>query len=140
MMGADVFVDTSALYAALDRSDAAHEAAARGWASLLDRVSVGEICATTHDGIVIEATALTQRRIGIDGVRVLHDRLLPVLEVHWVTAALHERAFAALLGADRRDISLVDWTSFELMRREAVDQAFAFDSDFTDQGFMLYTP
>jgi predicted nucleic acid-binding protein len=135
-----VFVDTSALYAALDRSDAAHAEAGRGWDALLDGISVGEVRATTHYGVVIETTALVQRRIGMDGVRVLHDRLLPVLEMHWVTSALHERALAAMLGADRRDISLVDWTSFELMRREAVDQAFAFDSDFTDQGFTLYTP
>lgn len=132
-----VFVDTSALYAALDRSDQAHETASAGWTLLLDGIDGGLLEGVTHNGIVIEATALLQRRIGIDAVRALHDRLLRVLEIVWIDEALHARAVAALLAADRRDISLVDWTSFELMRRERISRALAFDEDFTDQGFEL---
>ena len=53
----------------------------------------------------------------------------------WVDEALHDRAVAALLAADRREVSLVDWTSFELLRTHALDTAFAFDSHFWEQGF-----
>ena len=38
----------------------------------------------------------------------------------------------------RRDVSLVDWTSFELMRELGVVQAFAFDDDFASQGFSAF--
>ena len=34
-----------------------------------------------------------------------------------------------MLAAGVRDVSLVDWTSFELMRRLGVAEAFAFDDD-----------
>jgi predicted nucleic acid-binding protein len=50
---------------------------------------------------------------------------------------LHDRAISAMLAARRRDVSLVDWTSFELMRHHGIKSAFAFDSDFTDQGFSV---
>jgi predicted nucleic acid-binding protein len=30
---------------------------------------------------------------------------------------------------------LVDWVSFEVMRRERIESAFAFDADFDAQGF-----
>ena len=57
--------------------------------------------------------------------------------MEWVDEALHGRAITALLAAANRDISLVDWTSFELMRARGIDHALAFDSDFDDQGFQL---
>jgi len=37
----------------------------------------------------------------------------------------------------RRETSLGDWTSFEVMRRENIEVAFAFDPGFTRQGFRL---
>lgn len=51
---------------------------------------------------------------------------------------LHEAAVTALLAAAQRQLSLVDWVSFTVMRRRVIDEAFAFDDDdFTDQGFTL---
>jgi len=35
----------------------------------------------------------------------------------------------------RRDVSLVDYTTFEVMRREGIRQAFAFDPHFAEAGF-----
>ncbi|MBK5221921.1 MAG: PIN domain-containing protein [Acidimicrobiia bacterium] len=134
----DVFVDTSALYAALDADDEHHGEASEGWARLLDRIATGGLTAHTHSGVVVEVTALVQRRLGLDAARALHDRLLPVVEIRWLDQRLHERALAALLAAGRRDASLVDWTSFELMRELRIDQAFAFDDDFAGQGFVSW--
>jgi predicted nucleic acid-binding protein len=134
-----VFVDTSALYAVLDRDDDRHADGARGWNDLLDRMAAGTVDARTHGGVVIEVSALVQRRLGIDALRVLHHDVLPVLEVTWVDAELHRRAVSALLAAARREISLVDWTSFELMRDEGITLAFAFDDDFSQQGFTMWS-
>jgi len=39
------------------------------------------------------------------------------------------------MGAMRASVSLVDSVSFEVMRHEGIDQAFAFDADFEAQGF-----
>lgn len=58
--------------------------------------------------------------------------------VTWIDESLHTRAVTAMLAAGRRDVSLVDWTSFELMRQRGVDHAFAFDVDLDDQGFTRF--
>ena len=40
-----------------------------------------------------------------------------------------------MLAAGRRNVSLVDWTSFELMRAKGITNALAFDDDFDERGF-----
>ena len=46
-------------------------------------------------------------------------------------------ATSTLLGSVSRAVSLVDWTSFVVMREQGIDRAFAFDADFTHQGFSM---
>jgi predicted nucleic acid-binding protein len=89
----------------------------------------------THEYVLVETTALIQRRLGIGALRRFIDGLLPIVEVAWVDGHLHAEAREALLAAGRREVSLVDWTSFLVMRRHGVHQAFTFDADFAAQGF-----
>ena len=133
-----VFIDTSALYAVLDGDDIHHDRATRGWSSLLDGLERGEVDGVTHSSVIVEATALVQHRLGMAATRVLLDDLLPLLRTVWVDATRHERAASALLAADRRRVSLVDWTSFCEMRAQAIEVALAFDDDFVDQGFRMW--
>jgi predicted nucleic acid-binding protein len=128
-----VFVDTSALYAGLDADDDTHGAAVAIWTELVETRAP----LRTHHGVLVETTALVQRRLGMAAVRDLHHTLVPTLSVRWIDAALHRTAMTGLLAAGRRDLSLVDWTSFEMMREEGLTEAFAFDTDFTAQGFHL---
>lgn len=123
------------MYAIVDADDANHRAAAPRWELMLDGLRAGVHSAVTHHGVVLEATALMQRRLGLGAVRLLHDELLPAVEIEWIGPDLHARATAALLAANQRGVSLVDWTSFELMRSLGVRTAFAFDDDFEAQGF-----
>ena len=130
-----IFVDTSALYALLDADDDHHAAAARGWERLLDEMESGRHRGITHYGVVVETSALVQRRLGMQAVGELHDSVLEILVVEDVDTDLHKRAVAAMLAAGRRAVSLVDWTSFELMRARSITHALAFDDDFTERGF-----
>jgi predicted nucleic acid-binding protein len=132
-----VFVDTSALYAVLDADDRNHSAAAATFGRLLDATERGDAELVTHGSVVVEAAALVQHRLGLEATRALLDALVPLHRLIWVDADLHAEAVTALLAADRRHVSLVDWTSFVVMRRETIDVAFAFDEDFWQQG---YTP
>ena len=50
---------------------------------------------------------------------------------------MHHRAMARLRRADRREVSLVDCSSFILMEAEAIRDAFALDEDFAAAGFRL---
>lgn len=85
----------------------------------------------------METSALAQRRLGLDAVEALRGALVPVLTVVWVDRDLHDQALAATLAGGDRETSLVDRTSFELMRRRGITRAFAFDSHFADHGFEL---
>jgi uncharacterized protein len=127
-----VFVDTSALYALLDEDDANHERAVATWRALL----AGQELAT-HAYVVVETTALVQRRLGFDAAEQLHAAILPPVLLVPVDRALHDRAVTRWRSLAQRDLSLVDITSFELMTDRGLDTAFAFDDDFTTAGFML---
>lgn len=87
--------------------------------------------------MLVELVALAQRRLGIPAVRSLADDLLPMIVVAWVDERLHGAGMTALLAAGDRDVSIVDWVSFELMRQRGIRQAFAFDAHFREQGFTL---
>ena len=127
------FVDTSALYAYLDERDANHPGARDTFRSLLQ---AGDHL-TTHNYVVIETCSLVQRRLGALAVRALFDDVLPVIEVRSVDESIHRMATSTLLGSVSRAVSLVDWTSFVVMREQGIDRAFAFDADFTHQGFSM---
>jgi predicted nucleic acid-binding protein len=88
----------------------------------------------THNYVVLETVALLQRRLGISAVHRLQDLLAPI-EVAWVDEVTHRSAIAALLAASRRDVSLVDRVSFEVMRERGIGEAFAFDPEFAREGF-----
>jgi predicted nucleic acid-binding protein len=124
-----VFVDTSALLAILDEDDRFHREAAETFRALMAGTEL-----VTHNYVEVEVLSLARRRLGPGAVARLTDRLLPAMTTIWVDEPLHRAALAAHRGAGA-SVSLVDNVSFEVMRREVIDQAFAFDADFEAQGF-----
>ena len=68
-----ILVDTSAWYALLDEDDVNHGHAVDRWHTILD-----EHALLTHTYVVLETSALVQRRLGMAAVDQLHDGLLPV--------------------------------------------------------------
>ena len=126
-----VFVDTSALLPLLDAGDADHAAVSAAWADLRR----AEAVATTTNYVLLEALAVCQRRLGMVAARRLQQDLAPVLEVEWVTRQAHAEGSIAMLAANRREVSLVDCVSFEVMRRLGIRRAFTLDEHFREQGF-----
>ena len=131
-----VFVDTSALFALLDADDAGHGIALPAWNGGVDE------CAgfVTTNYIVVETTALVQRRLGIHAVRTLIDEMLPMVDTIWVTDADHSTGLSLLLMAARRHLSLVDCVSFTVMRRMGIREYLGLDPHFEEQGFTPYAP
>ena len=128
-----IFIDTSALYAVLDRDDAAHERARESWMGWLSHED--DTVLVTSNDVLIETFALVQANLGMEAVRALHDSVLPVLQVHWTGREDYEAAMQGMLVANRRRLSLVDCMSFQLMRRLGATRVFAFDRHFAEQGF-----
>jgi predicted nucleic acid-binding protein len=128
-----VFVDTSFFIALLDEDDEQSPAAAASWR----RASTAHLPVFTTNYVVLEACAVFQRRLGRAAVRRFVHELLAPVDLEWVTRDDHERALEALLVADRRQLSLVDCTSFEVMRRLEARECLAFDQHFAEQGFAV---
>ncbi len=126
-----ILLDTSALYAVLDRDDENHETAKTQWKTLLR----GDEALLVTNYVVLETVALVQHRLGLDALRTLCADVLPVLDVHWITETDHAHALNVLLAAGRRKLSLVDCSSFHVMRSRDLRIAFAFDPHFREQGF-----
>lgn len=128
-----VFIDTSALLAVLDAADQWHPQAAQAWRTLLE----SGVPLLTSNYVLLECSALAQRRLGLAALRSVDEALTPVLTLRWVDEGLHRIGMGAVLVAGRRGLSLVDCISFEIMRRERLHQAFAFDRHFREQGYDL---
>lgn len=126
-----IFIDTSALYAILDRDDDNHESARNVWVGLVDS---GTTLWTTNY-VMLESCALVQHRLGMEALRALHEDVAPLLKVEWIDANVHALAMSALLSARRRKLSLVDCVSFAVMRQNGSKVAFAYDQHFTSEGF-----
>jgi uncharacterized protein len=126
-----IFVDTSAIFSALSRTDENHQSARHQWVKLL----TGDEPLVTSNYVLVETTALLARRLGFQAVRVFEIEFAGALDVVWVDEPVHRRAVAALLTAGHRDLSLVDCVSFELMRQLALSTAFAYDAHFLRQGW-----
>ena len=127
----NVFVDTSALLAVLDRSDERHLSAKRAWEEMLG----GDTTLVCHNYVLVETSAVLARRIGMEAVGLFERDVVPVLRLVWVTREIHEASAGAHLAARRRTLSLVDCVSFEVMRRTGVRTAFAFDPHFEEFGY-----
>ena len=126
-----VFVDTSALYVLLDAGDADHRSVSEALVELRE----SEAVLTTTNYVIVETLAVCQRRLGMDAARMLQEELAPLFEVEWIGAEAHEEAGAAMMAANRRDLSLVDCVSFQVMRRLGIRRAFALDEHFRERGF-----
>jgi predicted nucleic acid-binding protein len=126
-----IYVDTSAFLAVLNAGDDFHSRAAAIWFDLLDQSA--ELI--TNSFVLVETHALVQNRLGLDAVRTLTGDIIPLLEVRWVDADLYQQAVNIALTANRRQLSLVDCSSFVVMRRDHIVKAFTFDNHFGEQGF-----
>lgn len=128
-----VFVDTSAFLALLDADDDWHQRAVDTWTRLTD----AEAELTTSNYVVLETNALVQRRLGMEALRVFTVEVLGGVTVFYIERALHDAAAAAQLLAGQRGLGLVDCTSFQLMSRLGIADAFAYDRHFSEHGLSV---
>ena len=126
-----VFLDTSALLAILNAGDRFHQPAKQVWEEVLST----ETTLITSNYILLETIALLQHRFGMEAVRLFENEISVIIDVAWVDEATHRQGMSALLAANRRQLTLVDCTSFEIIRQGGVDKVFTFDPHFHEQGF-----
>lgn len=128
---ARILVDTSAVYALLDRNDRCHDAAREALESLRKRRT--EPLLTNF--IVAECHALSLSRLGADIARKwLLGNIWPVERV-----SVEDETKARVIIGQYTDktFSYTDATSFAVMERLGVKTAFAFDPHFRQHGFLV---
>lgn len=126
-----VFVDTSAFYASFTPDDAHHVAAAE----VLRQLIKNKTELTTTNYIVLECASLIQRRKGYSYAERFVTEAHEDLQIIWVDEALHQRALSLWKRAARRELSLVDCSSFTAMRHAGIHKVLAFDAHFSEHGF-----
>ncbi|MBC7462256.1 MAG: type II toxin-antitoxin system VapC family toxin [Thermoleophilia bacterium] len=130
MSNAAAFIDTSAIIALYNDDDRVHAEAARWLRAWDDRPLV------THLAVVTEATALLDRRLGVEVTTRFTEQLLPTIAVFVGNEPLYDRAATAYRAQrGRRRPSLTDRLAFETMLELEIATAFAFDQHFLDAGF-----
>jgi predicted nucleic acid-binding protein len=126
-----IFVDTSFWVALRNRRDARH-----GDAELLLRAHASVQLVTTNHVRGETWTFLNRRaghRAAVDFLDAL-DRS-PRVRVVFVSEELEAQALGWLRRHDEREYSFVDATSYAVMRSLHVQDALAFDGDFSAAGF-----
>jgi predicted nucleic acid-binding protein len=118
-----LFVDTSAFYAAADRSDRSHERAKHVLGS-------GEALVTS-DHVLAESWLLIRHRLGRGAAIAFWDAVRAgAAAVEHVGPADLEVAWTIAAEFEDQDFSLVDMTSFAVMQRIGVLRAASLDDDY----------
>jgi uncharacterized protein len=118
-----LFVDTSAWYAAADSGD-------RSNARAREILASGEALVTS-DHVLVETWILVRHRLGRRAADQFWDGLRGgVAAVEVVALADLEAAWTIGESFRDQDFSLVDMTSFAVMRRLGLERVTTFDSDF----------
>lgn len=129
-----IFADTSFWAALGNATDARHKDARQLWTSKPPVV-------VTSNHVLGETWTLLNRRCGhraaASAAAIRHSS---AIRVEHITAELEEEAWQWLDHRDEREYSFVDATSFALMRKKRIFQAYAFDDDFSAAGFVELRP
>jgi predicted nucleic acid-binding protein len=128
-----IFIDTSAFFAILDSGDKFHKESKNTFLMLIGDKEIFH----SSNYVIIETIVLIQNRLGLDALRAFQDDVVPIINIHWVDEGIHNIAVSSLLIAHRKNISFIDYTSFELMRFLGLKKVFTFDKHFEEQNFKL---
>ena len=129
---ARILADTSANYALLDRSDRNHARAV----ALARLMQPRRLTPLFTNFIVGETHGLVLSRLGAGLARQwLFGNVWPIERI---TADDEARARDVLRRYDDKSFSYVDATSFSVMERLGIKQAFTFDPHFAQYGLELF--
>lgn len=130
-----ILVDTSAVFALLNADDPRHTEAREVWEAL--RSEQQDLVITNY--AITETMSLVSRRLGMDAARFAHRLMTSLTTTLWTNEFEHHAAMRHFLRSGR-SMSFVDCATFATMRARGLNDAFAFDEDFSRAGFRLVTP
>lgn len=129
-----IFVDTSAWFAVVDENDKDHIIANSQFKTKSSAKFI------TSNLVIIESLGWLRYKRGKSQAVKLGERLLysPDILIERVGRADEVKSWKLFQKLDGRGVSMIDCTSFAVMRRLKIKEAFAFDEDFKNLGFKVY--
>ncbi len=126
-----IFLDTSAIYALADKADPNHANALKKFDIALKSGETFLI----HNYILIETAILLNVRLGLQS-SLLFLKEAKAFNIEWIDMTIHQEALKELEKLGKKGVSLIDCTSFVVMRKKGIKKILAFDPDFEEQGFI----
>ena len=127
-----IMVDTSAIYALLDRSDRMHEEAKNS----LIKLSKEKVITIITNFIRAESHALISSKLGHDLARKWLGKL--IWPVERITEIDENRAVEIINYYTDKTYSFTDATTFAAMERLGITRAFTFERQFIQHGFGVW--
>src|SRR5665647_3883272 len=118
-----VFIDTSAFIALIDSNDEFHSAAA----NLFKETVESDEKFFTSNYVLLETIFLMQREIGLPAVNDFRKFMLPLVNIIWVDEKINNDCLNNLISAEKRKISLTDYSSFYILDSFKIGTVFTFD-------------
>lgn len=132
-----VFVDTGAFVALRNRSEREHDAAREALSKLVSEraqlLTSNYVFSETYTALLVRAGRDEAIRWG------RRFRAGDAIEMVRIDESIEQDAWSILESHADKRWSHVDATSFALMEREGIAEAFAFDHHFTQRGLTLVT-
>ena len=128
-----IFIDTSAFIALMDSADEFHSAAA----NLFKEVVESDEKFLTSNYVLLETIFLLQREIGITAVNDFRKHMLPLVIVIWVDEKINNDCLNNLIAAEKRKISLTDYSSFYILDSFKIGRVFTFDKHFKEKCYQI---
>lgn len=130
-----LFIDSSAFIALTDRSESNHESAVDFVETLPNSVRL-----VTSNFILDESVTRVRTLLGVEvayqlGKEILSSKKYDLISV---TDEVCRLALEKMKKFRDKRFSFTDCTSFVLMETLKIEEAFAFDDDFTKAGFQIH--
>lgn len=129
--GKVIFIDTGALFAAANAKDKDHQKA-KGF---LTKLAEEKVILLATNFIIAEIYTLMLRKIGRDEAIEYLEKLRNTAEIERVSEEDESKAWQIILRYQDKNFSYVDATSFAVMERLGIRDAFSFDEHFEQYSF-----
>ncbi|MEA3295077.1 MAG: PIN domain-containing protein [Euryarchaeota archaeon] len=131
MKGNIIFVDTSALFAIANVRDEDHRKARE----FLSKLAEERVTFLVTNFIISEIYTLMLRKIGRNKAIEYVEKLSNTAEIERVSKEDESQAWQIILRCQDKHFSYVDATSFAVMERLGINDAFSFDEHFRQYSF-----
>ena len=128
-----VFFDTCAFIALINYDDDFHSLAS----DLFTKAAHTDEKFFTSNYVILETVFLLQRELGLAAVNDFSKLLLPIINVICVDEKIHSNSLNNLMAAQKRKISLTDYSSFYIIDSYKIEMVFTFDKHFKEKDYKI---